>query len=526
MFLFTILPCSGGSEKSAEVDSAEAPHFGGVYRRGLGHDPVTLDPAKMSDIYSTTVLQQVVEGLVQFSDNLMIVPCIAKSWKSTRDNLHWVFTLKEGVLFHNGREVTAEDFVYTYTRLLDPGTESRAATLLTSIEGARDFIEGRADRVSGLNATGRYTLEIRLSEPFPPFIAVLAMIDFGVVPREEVEHPEDYFNFHPVGTGPFVFDYWERNREIVLTVNEKYHEGRPYLDQAVFEIFPGVSTDEMFTRFEEGKLEDSLVPAGMREHIEDKYQLLRRPSLAIRLLIMNNKTPPFDDIRVRRAFNYAVNKIEISEKVGGGKLIPASSLIPKGMAGYQPDDTNYPYDPDRSARLLEEAGYPDGKGLPVIQYWSCVKSKGALAEDEELRKYLEAVGIKISLNYQTEWPEFKKIITEGRAPIFKYSWEADIPDPDNILSSLFFSSSPTNRAFYSNPDVDTLIGKAQKESDYAKRISLYAKAQDRIMEDAPVILLNYLSYQRVFQRYVRGFEGKALGNHYFSLKRVWLDNDN
>ena len=115
------------------------------------------------------------------------------------------------------------------------------------------------------------------------------------------------------------------------------------------------------------------------------------------------------------------------------------------------------------------------------------------------------------------------MLQEGKAPIFKYSWSADVPDPDNILSSLFYSKSPTNRAFYSNPEVDALIERAQKETNYRRRISLYSTIQDRIMEDAPVILLNYIAYERVFQPYVRNFEGKALGDHYFSLKRVWID---
>ena len=114
------------------------------------------------------------------------------------------------------------------------------------------------------------------------------------------------------------------------------------------------------------------------------------------------------------------------------------------------------------------------------------------------------------------------MLQEGRAPIFKYSWQADVPDPDNILSLLFHSQSPTNRAFYSNPAVDDLIGKAQSESDYRKRISLFSDVEDMVMEDAPVILLNYLAYERVFQPYVQNIKGNALGDHYFPLKRVWL----
>ncbi|KPJ84087.1 MAG: hypothetical protein AMS17_16700, partial [Spirochaetes bacterium DG_61] len=185
-------------------------------------------------------------------------------------------------------------------------------------------------------------------------------------------------------------------------------------------------------------------------------------------------------------------------------------------------DLNYPYSVEKAENLLAQAGFPGGRGLPVIQFWSSVKSQGLLAEDEEITRYLADIGVEVQFNYLTDWPTFKKMLQDGKAPIFKYSWQADVPDPDNILNSLFHSKSPTNRAFYSNPKIDVLIEKAQNESDYGKRITLFAEVEDRIMEDAPVILLNYLAYERVFQPYVRNITGNALGDHSFSLKRVWL----
>jgi ABC-type transport system substrate-binding protein len=322
-----------------------------------------------------------------------------------------------------------------------------------------------------------------------------------------------------------VFSEWVRNERIVLRANEAYHEDRPYLDRVIFKIFPGATAEEMFQEFENGNLEDSMLSASARERVyeEDRYLILHRPSLVLRFFVMNNRIEPFTHLRVRQAFNYAIDKKTLSREIGGGRLIPATGLIPEGMAGYQPDDSNYPYSPDRARDLLEEAGFPEGKGLPVIQFWSSVKSKGLLAEDEAITRYLADVGVEARFNYLTDWPKFKKMLQEGRAPIFKYSWQADVPDPDNILSSLFHSESPTNRAFYSNPRVDALIEKAQNESNLEKRISLFSDVEDVIMEDAPVILLNYLAYERVFQPYVRNVVGNPLGDHSFTLKRVWLD---
>jgi peptide/nickel transport system substrate-binding protein/oligopeptide transport system substrate-binding protein len=518
---------SGSGDEKSEDAKEIFPVRGGNYRRGLGHDPATLDPAKITDVYEEVVTQQIFEGLVQYSDNLMVIPCVAESWESSRDNLYWVFSLKKNVRFHNGREVTAQDFIYSFTRILHPETKSLAASLLTKVEGAQEYKEGRVEKISGLRAPNRYTLEIQLSESFPPFIAVLAMVNFGVVPHEEVEKLDENFGQYPVGTGPFCFESWNRNKEIVLAANEDYHEGRPNLDRVIFKIFPGVSIETMFHEFELGNLEDSLLSMQMRQRVleERTFQVLQRPSLVIRLLVMNNTIPPFTDKRVRQALNYAIDKERISIEIGKGKLIPATGLIPEGMAGFKPEIQNYPFSPEKARELLEDAGFPQGNGLPVIQFWSSVKSAGPLAEDEAIKKYLTDVGINVEFNYQTDWPSFKKMIQEGTAPIFKYSWEADIPDPDNILSSLFYSQSMTNRAYYRNEKVDELIRKAQNESDYRKRISLYSTIQDRIMEDAPVILLNYLAYERVFQPYVRNIEGKVLGDHNFPLKKVWLDRE-
>lgn len=521
-----ILNINGSSFEKKETNViSEKPFYGGIYRRGLDHEPSILDPAKITDIYEEIVTMQIFEGLVQYDENLMVIPCIAEHWESSKDNLKWIFSIRKGVKFHNGREVTAKDFVYSFKRLLSPEIKSRVYSILINIKGAESYRKGLTKDIEGLKAISRYKLEINLAKPFPPLIAALAMVNFSVVPREEVERYGKEFGKHPVGTGPFIFHRWIPGKEIMLIANRKYHGGRPYLDGVQFKIFPGSNIEEMFLRFKRGELEDSLFPSSERENIKNsgKYILYRRPSLTLRMFVMNNRLHPFDDRRIRKAFNYAINKKELSEKVGKGRLIHAVSLIPPGMAGYSPEDQNYPYDPEKAKQLLREAGYPDGKGLPVIQFWSSVKSEGPLQEDREIKKYLESIGIKVHFNYETNWPKFKQIISKGKAPIFKYSWQADVPDPDNIISSLFHSKSPTNRAFYHNPQVDKLIEEAQKERNYQKRIENYSKIQDIIMDDAPVILLNYLAYERVFQPYVRNFEGNALGHHYLAIKRIWLE---
>src|SRR2546428_3477947 len=176
-----------------------------VYRRPLGHDPQTLDPVRISDVYGRSVSQQIFDGLVQFDQTLAIKPALAEFWRASRDGLTWTFDLRKGVKFHHGREVTADDVVYSFTRILDPRTRSGAAELFLNIRGAPDFREGRAKTVSGLVALDRHIVQVTLSETVVPFVAVIAIGHAKIVPRDLVEAQGATFGTQPVGTGPVRF---------------------------------------------------------------------------------------------------------------------------------------------------------------------------------------------------------------------------------------------------------------------------------------------------------------------------------
>src|SRR5712692_3834729 len=208
VILLAALVCALAAPARAQEPKADGAVAGGVYRRALGHDPATLDPARISDIYSRSVSQQIFDGLVQFDQTLAIAPALAQFWRASRDGLTWTFMLRKGVQFHHGREVTADDVVYSFTRILDPRTRSGAADLFTSIKGAREFREGRAPSVAGLNALDRHTVQVVLADASVPFVSVLAVGHAKIVPKELVEREGDGFGLNPVGTGPFRFLRW------------------------------------------------------------------------------------------------------------------------------------------------------------------------------------------------------------------------------------------------------------------------------------------------------------------------------
>ncbi len=496
-----------------------------VYRRPLGHDPQTLDPARISDIYSRSVSQQLFDGLVQFDQTLTVVPALAEFWRASRDGLSWTFNLRKGVRFHHGREVTADDVVFSFTRILDPKTRSGAADLFANIKGAREFREGRARTVSGLVALDRYSVQITLEEALAPFVAVLAVGHAKIVPRDVVERLGDAFGTQPVGTGPFRFERWERGKEIVLVANHDYFGGAPRLSRLVYRIFLGEQFDAMYTEFGKGNLEDTPVPPREQRvsSADARFIYVKRPMISVRFYGFNTRLKPLDDRRVRQALLYAVNREAIIDETFLGRFTPARGILPPGTQGFNPRLRGYAYDPQRARALLAEAGYPAGRGLPPIAIWSSVKHDGIIREYEQIRRALDAVGIKTEIHYLTDWPAFSRALDEGTLPVFVYAWYADVPDPDNFLFKLFHSKSPRNFFRYANPGVDDLLVAARNAPEIQRRVELYQRAEQLVLDDAPLMPMMHHTYERLFQPYVRSVEVNGLGDPYIPFRKIWLE---
>jgi len=515
------LPASaqeGGQGKERRLDGA-------VYRRPLGNDPETLDPARISDIYSRSVSQQIFDGLVQFDQTLTITPALAQFWKASRDGLTWTFTLRKGVKFHHGREVIAEDVIYSFTRIVDPRTKSGAADLFLSIKGAKEFRDGKAKQISGLVALHPYSVQVTLTEALAPFVSALAVGHAKIVPKELVEQQGDAFGQHPVGTGPFKFVRWERGKEIVLAANPDYFTGAPRLSRLVYRIFPGEQSDAMYEEFQRGNLEDTPIPSqDYRQILTGKRHVyVKRPMLSVRFYGLNTRVKPLNDRRVRQALLFAIDREALLEEVFLGRYTLGRGILPPGTQGFNPKLKGYAYNPARARELLSQAGYPGGRGLAPISIWSGAKRDEVIQEQEHIKRYLEAVGIRAEIHYQTDWPSFSRMLAEGKFPVFLYAWFADVPDPDNFLFKLFYSRSPRNFFGYANPVVDDLLLQARREGNLPRRVELYRRAEELITEDAPIIPVWHYTYERLFQPYVRSVEVNGLGDPYIPLRKIWLD---
>ena len=493
-----------------------------MYRRPLGNEPVTLDPSRINDVYGRSIAQQVFDGLVEYDHTLTIVPALAQYWKASRDGLTWTFTLRKGARFHHGREVTADDVVYSLTRLLDPRLKSQAADFFANISGAREFREGRARAVRGLVALDAATLRVMLEEAQVPFVSLLAIGHAKIVPRDVATQAGDAFGAAPVGSGPFRFERWERGKEIVLTANHDYWGGQPRLGRIVYRIFPSEAIAAMYQEFLKGNLEDTPVP------MQGYPQLLastpgthvKRTMISVRFLGLNTRVKPFRDARVRRALLYAIDREAIVQDATRGRFVVARGILPPGTLGYNPGLRGYDYDPARARELLAQAGYPAGRGLPPLIIWAGAKLE---REHQMVVRDLKAVGFQAEFKYVTDWPQFARMLGEGKFPMFQYAWFADVPDPDDFLFKLFHSKSPRNNTGYANPQFDGLVERARIEPDGQQRADLYRRAEQMVMDDAVVVPFFHYTYERFFQPYVRSIEVSGLGDPYIPLRKIWLE---
>jgi peptide/nickel transport system substrate-binding protein/oligopeptide transport system substrate-binding protein len=512
---------------SRAASASSAQRHGGDYRVPLASEPISLDPAFITDIYSVNVAMNLYDGLVEFDKDLNVVPAIARVWKISRDHLTYTFFLRRGVRFHNGREVTAKDFIFSFSRILSPDTRSPVASFFLNIEGAGAYNAGKAHTVTGLISPDPYTLEIKLEQPFAPFLSILAMANAKVVPLEAMGAS---FIKYPVGTGPFCFKSWKPGREIVLTANENYYGGRPFLDSLRFRIYPNIEWERIFEDFEKGLLDQSIIPSSEYDVITSdalytqKYKFVSKPTLNLVYVGMNVTVAPFHDARVRRAICYALNTPKIVADITKRGSVPAKGVLPPGVAGFNPELRGYSYDVERARDLLKEAGYPGGEGIPPVEIWTVSKSESVQKELQAYQRYLEEIGIELVPKVAKNWADFVKRINEKKAPMYYAAWYADYPDPDNFLYVLFHSRSKTNRMGYRNAEVDELLEKARRETDYMARVQLYREIEKVVLREAPVVCQHVNSFSYLFQPWVKGVEVSFLGAAYIPFSRVWLES--
>jgi ABC-type transport system substrate-binding protein len=483
----------------------QSPQHPDYLRLRLTSNPTTLDPALIVDVPGGGIGAKLFNGLVRFDERLHIVPDVAEFWKISDDGLTYTFYLKKGISFSNGREVTADDFKYSFERVLSPVTRSSNTWVLDRIKGAKDFMGGKTKEIKGIKVKDDTTILITLEEPFSPFIDLLCMTAAYVVPREEVEKQGSEFSTHPVGTGPFVLQEWRHNRHLVLESRDDYFEGSPHVKGIIYKIIPEDLT--AVAEFETGGLDILPIPASEFKRYRQSGQwrelVTGAPGINTYYLGFNCERPPFSDPVLRKAVNYAVDREKILKTLYEGRGELASGPVPPLLRKW-PSPENISYDPERARQLMKEAGFPNGLTIKIY----LTADSEVLDILEAIQGYLSGVGIHAELR-QLEWSAYKDAINRGEPDAFWLSWWADYPDPENFLFPLFHSRNfgpAGNRTRYKNPEVDTLIEKGQKSMNENSRNEYYGKAEEMIVNDSPWVFFWHRAEFTVRQPRVKNYK--------------------
>lgn len=474
---------------------------GHVYYR-LGSNPTTLDPALVVDVPGGLLSAKLFNGLVRLDSGLHVVPDIAEGWTVSADGIAYRFTLKKGVRFSNGREVKAGDFKYSFQRVLDPATRSSSTWVFDKVLGAREFMKGQAGEVKGIRAVDDYTLEIRLSRPFSPFLSLLTMTPAYVVPREAVEERGPDFSSLPVGTGPFVLKEWLPNQHLIFEKREDYFESPARVRGIVYRVIPEDLT--AVAEFEIGNLDVMTVPSSEYSRYRDSPRwsplISSIKGINTYYLGLNCSKPPFDDPALRRAMNLAIDRGKILATLYEGRGRPAVGPVPDLLRKWPPPEA-YPYDPEKARAEIKKAD------PPAVDFYITADQE-VVDIAEVIQSYLRDAGLTVRI-IQLEWSAFKEAINRGEPDMFWLSWWADYPDPENFLFPLFHSSNlgPSgNRVRYINPEVDALIEAGQNATSEANRDRDYERAERLIVRDAPWVFFWHRTDFTLRQQWVKHYQ--------------------
>jgi peptide/nickel transport system substrate-binding protein len=470
---------------------------------------------------------QLFDGLVELDSNMQVIPCIAKSWDLSDDGLTYTFYLRDDARFHpsplfsdtTGRKVTAADFIFSFSRLMDPLLASPATWIFSSI----DFTNH-----GGFEAPDDSTLIIHLKQAFQPFLGMLTMQYCNVVPKEVVSHFGADFREHPIGSGPFKFAFWYENVALVFHKNENYWmfdpsgNRLPYLDAVKIDFVKDMSVE--FQGLLQGRYDfmsgihnsfkDELLDAqgNLAEAYTELISFQKTPfiktdylGIFVDPLMEITQGSPLLDVRVRQAISCAIDKIEMVKFLRNNTVFAADRGFVPPALNTASREIFYPYDPAQAMRLLSEAGFPGGKGLPPLEI-STTSDYADLME--YIQHSLEKSGITVKINV-LQGPALREQSAKGQLAIFRKSWLADYADAENFFAVFYsgnFCPAGPNYTHFKNEEFDQLYELARKEKNDSLRHIIYANMNAVLMREAPVIPLYYDQVSHFVRKEISGLQ--------------------
>lgn len=507
---------AGGCTNDKKLQTADPSKDGGSLIYARGADSVGLDPINITDGESIRVTHAIFETLFEYDQHLQLQPKLAASYHTSEDGLTWTLELKEGIKFHDGTDFNADAVVFNFERWMDPENEYHIGDFPYYPFLYGGFKGDENHKIDHVKAVDPHTVEIKLNEKIAPFLSYLAIPMFGIASPAAIEQYNERFFENPVGTGPFVFDSWTRNDKIVVKANKNYYvKNEPQLSQLIFTVVPDNSARFNVLLSGEADIIDGMNPDDARNIEQDsRLQLVKRPSFNAGFAVFNTEKAPFDQVKVRQAVNYAVDKQSIVDGFFSGFAEAAKNPMPPALWGYNDKIKDYAYDPEQAKNLLAEAGYPNGFETEI---WTMSNPRPYLPQPmktaEAIQANLAEIGITAKI-VTYEWATYLEKTGNGEHPIALYGWTGVMADPDNFLypnlSSTNKKAPASNKAFYDNEQFQQLIEQARTTYDQEERAKLYEQAQEIFHEDAPWIPLAHTTPPIGIANYVKGFEAHPM----------------
>jgi oligopeptide transport system substrate-binding protein len=456
-----------------------------------GAEPETLDPSLITGQPEQRLAYALFEGLTTFDEHGEAVPGVAEKWDVSADGRVYTFHLRHNARWSNGDAVTARDFRDTWRRTLAPETAAEYAYQLYYIHNGRPFNEGTLKDFSkvGAVAVDDYTLQVTLDNPTPFFLDLCASTPLYPVHLASVEKWGDEWikPGHLVGNGAYLLAEWRINDRIRLVKNPLYWDSA-HVRMKSIDALPMDRANTAFNFYAAGQadlmMDKGLVPPALMTDLRKRSDFHSAPFLGDYFIRFNVTRPAFKDARVRRAFALVIDKRLIVTKITRAGEVPAESLVPPGCGGYEPPP-GLGYNPDEARRLLAEAGYPGGKGFPLVTYLYSQSELNEAIAVELQSMFRQQLGINVSLQRQ-EWKVYLNSMNNLDFDLCRSSWVGDYDDPNTFLD-MFVTGGGNNDCGFANPKYDELIAAAAREVDQKKRFDIFRQAEHMLVsEEAPV----------------------------------------
>lgn len=467
-------------------------------------EPQSLDPHTVTATNDFRILVNIYDGLVRYKDGTLDVePALAESWAVSDDGKTYTFKLRQGVKFHDGSDFNAEAVKFNFDRMLK---EDHPFYNTGPFPLSFNF-----SSIDAVNVLDEHTVEFKLKEPFAPFLSNLAYPTGLVVSPEEVKKYGKEFGRHPSGTGPFKFAEWQSGQRVVVERNPDYWDTAPALEAVVFRPITDANTRvaEMMAGGLDVMVE--VPPDNLATFKQDaNFAVAEQAGPHVWFTILNAKSGPFADKKVRQAANYAVNKQGLVDNVLQGSATVAAGPIPPAFNWVENKTEPYPYDPEKAKALLAEAGASN----PEIRFYVAEGGSGMLdpiTMGAAIQADLQAVGFKVKIETY-EWNTFLGRVNPGlggKADMAEMAWMTNDPDTVPYLtlrSDALPDKGGFNSGYYSNPKVDELLEKARSSTDQTERGKLYGEVQSIVHDDAPWLFVANWKQNAVTTAAVEGFK--------------------